>query len=219
MPIAILGRKLGMSQYFDKDSNAVPITVIEAGPCPIVQKKTMATDKYNAIQVGFLDQKRQRLTKPKLGHFDKASVPAKRFLREIRLDDAEIQNYEPGQEIKVNIFEAGQFVDVTGNSKGKGFAGVFKRHNFHGVSSDTHGAHEYFRHGGSIGSSAYPSRVFKGKRMPGRLGNERVTTLNLQVIEVRPEQNLIFIKGAVPGTINGLVMIRGAKKKKQKKSN
>jgi large subunit ribosomal protein L3 len=215
MPIGILGRKLGMTEHFDKENNVVPITVIEAGPCPIVQKKTVVTDKYNAIQLGFLDQKRQRVNKPKLGHLDKANVPAKRFLREIRLDENEIQNYEIGQEVKANVFEVGELVDVMGYTKGRGFTGVIKRHHFHGVSSMTHGSHEYFRHGGSIGSSAFPSRVFKGKRMPGRKGCDRVTIQNLQVIDVRPDQNLIFIKGSVPGAINGLVMIRKAAKKKK----
>jgi len=215
MPIGILGKKLGMTEFFDKENNVVPITVIEAGPCPIVQKKTVATDKYNAIQLGFLDQKRQRVNKPKLGHLDKANVPAKRFLREIRLDENEIQNYATGQEVKANVFEVGELVDVMGHTKGRGFTGVIKRHHFHGVSSMTHGSHEYFRHGGSIGSSAFPSRVFKGKKMPGRKGCDRVTIQNLQVIEIRPEQNLIFVKGSVPGAINGLVMIRKAAKKKK----
>jgi large subunit ribosomal protein L3 len=217
MALGIYGKKLGMTEYFDKENNALGITVIEAGPCPIVQKKTVATDKYDAIQVGFMDQKRQRVTKARLGHFDKVNVPAKRFLREIRLNADEIQQYEVGQEVKVNIFEVGDYVDVTGFTKGKGFTGVIKRHHFRGVASITHGSHEYFRHGGSVGSSAFPSRVFKGKRMAGRKGNERVTIQNLQVVEVRPEQNLIFIKGGVPGAISGLLLIRKAAKKTKAK--
>jgi large subunit ribosomal protein L3 len=216
MSIGILGRKVGMTQFFDKESNAVPITVIEAGPCPVVQKKTVATDQYNAIQVGFLDQKRHRVNKPKLGHFDKANVPAKRFLREIRLDDHEIQNYEVGQEVKVDIFASGEYVDVTGYTKGKGFTGVVKRYGFHGVSSISHGSHEYFRHVGAVSSGTSPGRVFKGKRMPGRKGNERVTILNLQVIDVRPEQNLLLVKGSVPGPINGLLLIRKTVKRRKK---
>ncbi len=214
MSIGLLGKKLGMTQYFDEDNKAIPVTVIEAGPCPVVQKKTIVTDQYNAIQLGFLDQKRQRLTQPVLGHFDKASAPAKRFLREIRLNEEEIQHYEAGQEVKVDIFEAGDYVDVTGSTKGKGFTGVMKRHGFRGAKK-SHGTHEYFRHGGSIGASAYPSRVFKGKKMPGRKGNERVTIQNLQVIDVRPDQNVLLVKGAVPGAPNGLLIIKKAKKKQK----
>ncbi len=218
MPIGILGRKLGMTQIFDENSNAIPVTVIEAGPCPIVQKKTVKTDSYNAVQLGFLDKKRQRLTKPELGHFDKASVPAKRYLREFRLTEEEIGQYEAGQEIKVGIFQAGDFIDVTGTSKGKGFAGVIKRHHFAGSSEMSHGTHEYFRHGGSIGSATYPGKVFKGRKMAGHMGNERVTIQSLKVIEVREETNVIFVMGSVPGATNSLVMIRKAVKKGGKKN-
>jgi large subunit ribosomal protein L3 len=217
MPIGILGRKVGMTQYFDEENNAIPVTVIEAGPCPIVRKKTTdSKDGYNALQIGFMDQKRQRMTKPMLGHFDKANVPAKRYLREIRLNTEEIQNYEAGQELKVDIFEAGDYVDVTGNSKGKGFTGVMKRHGYHGAATQTHGTHEYFRHGGAIGCSAYPARVFKGTKMPGRKGNDRVTIQNLTIVAVRPEQNVLLVKGSVPGAINGLVLVKKAKKKQKK---
>ncbi len=216
MSLGILGRKLGMTQIFDENNNAIPVTVIEAGPCPVVQKKTVISDDYNAIQVGFLDQKRQRIRKPNLGHFDKAKVPAKRYLREIRLDDKEIQLYEVGQEVKVDIFENGDFVDVTGLTKGRGFTGVMKRWNFHGSATMTHGTHEYFRHGGSVGCATWPGRVFKGTKMPGRYGNERVTILNLKVAVVRPQENLILIRGSVPGAPNGLVMIRQAVKKSKK---
>jgi large subunit ribosomal protein L3 len=217
MPIGILGRKVGMTQYFDEENNAVPVTVIEAGPCPIVQKKTTdSKDGYNALQLGFMDQKRHRITKPVLGHFDKTKVPAKRYLREIRLSEDEIQDYEAGQEIKVDIFEIGDYVDVTGFSKGKGFTGVMKRHGYHGSASQTHGTHEFFRHGGSIGASAYPSRVFKGTKMPGRKGNDRVTIQNLIIIDVRPEQNVLLVKGSVPGAINGLVLVKKAIKKQKK---
>lgn len=219
MPLGILGRKVGMTRYFDADGNSIGITVIEAGPCPVVQKKTsQSKDKYDAIQLGFQDKKRQRVRKPALGHFDKAKVSAKRYLREIRLTAEEVQQYEVGQEVKVNLFEAGEFVDITGQTKGRGFAGVMKRHNFHGSSEMSHGTHEYFRHGGSIGSSAEPSRVFKNKKMPGRLGNERVTIQNLKVIEVRPEQNLLFVQGSVPGADNSLVIIKKARKKQKKQS-
>lgn len=216
MSIGILGRKLGMTQVFDEDKNAIPVTVIEAGPCPVVQKKTVETDNYNAIQLGFLDQKRQRINKPKLGHFDKANAPAKRYLREFRLDEDEIQNYETGQEVKVNIFKTGEYVDISGYTKGRGFTGVMKRWGFSGAATRTHGTHEYFRHGGAIGCSAYPAKVFKGKKMPGRKGNDRVTIQNLMVIEVRPEQNVLLVKGSVPGAPNGLLLIRKAKKKQKK---
>ena len=219
MPIGILGKKLGMTQIFDADNNAIPVTVIEAGPCPIVQKKTVKTDKYNAIQVGFSDKKRQRMTKPELGHFDKANVPAKRWLREFRMTDDEIMQYEVGKEVKVNVFQAGEFVDVTGTSKGKGFAGVMKRHNFAGSSEMSHGTHEYFRHGGSIGSATYPGKVFKGRKMAGQMGNERVTIQNLQVIEVREDTNILLVKGAIPGAVNDLVLVRKAVKKRNAKKS
>jgi len=223
MPLGILGKKVGMSQVFDQNGDVIPVTVIEAGPCPVVQKKTVETDGYNAIQVGFLDQKRPhpdkkrpRINKPEVGHFDKANVPLKKFLREIRLDEQQIQAYTVGQELKVDMFAAGEFVDVTGHTKGKGFTGVMKRHHFSGAPSSSHGTHEYFRHGGSVSSNTSPGRVFKGHRMPGRKGNERVTILNLQVVEIRPEQNLLLVKGAVPGPINGFLMIRQAVKKRKK---
>lgn len=216
MPIGILGKKLGMTQVFDKDNNVIPVTVIEAGPCPVVQVKTIERDKYTAVQVGFQDQKRHRVNKPKLGHYDKANVAPKRFLREFRLDEDEIQQFETGQEINVDIFKTGDVVDVTGYTKGRGFTGVMKRWHFSGAATQTHGTHEYMRHGGAIGCSAYPSRVFKGKKMAGQKGNDRVTIQNLKVIDVRPEQNVILVKGSVPGATNGLVMIRPARKKQKK---
>ncbi len=216
MSIGILGRKVGMTQVFDEDNKAIPVTIIEAGPCPIVQKKTIETDNYNAIQVGFLDQKRQRVNKPKSGHFDKANVPTKRYLREIRLDEDEIQNYETGQEVKVDVFKTGDYVDVTGFSKGRGFTGVMKRWHFSGAATQTHGTHEYFRHGGAIGCSASPSKVFKGRKMPGHKGNDRVTIQNLQVIDVRSEQNVVLVKGSIPGAPDGLIIIHKAKKKQKK---
>lgn len=216
MPIGILGRKLGMTQYFDDDNNCIPVTVVEAGPCPVVQKKTVdSKDGYNAIQLGFHDQKRQRLTKAQLGHLDKANVPAKRILREIRLNEEEIQQFDVGQEVKADIFETGEYVDVTGYTKGKGFAGVMKRHGFGGSATMSHGTHEYKRHGGSIGTSATPSRVLKGKKMPGRKGNERVTIQSLKIVDVRPDDNIILIKGSIPGPSSGLVMLRKATKKQK----
>jgi large subunit ribosomal protein L3 len=217
MSLGILGKKVGMSEYFDAEGKSIAVTIIEAGPCPIVQKKTEETkDKYNAIQIGFQDKKRQRVNKPQLGHFDKANVPAKQYLREIRLTAEEVKGFEVGQEVNAGIFQNGEYVDVTGQTKGKGFTGVMKHYHFHGASEMTHGAHEYKRHGGSIGSSAEPSRVFKNKRMPGRVGNERVTIQNLKVIEVRPEQNLLLVQGGIPGPINGMVIVRKARKKQKK---
>lgn len=205
-----------MTQIFDENNSAIPVTVVEAGPCPVVQKKTVETDDYNAIQLGFLDQKRHRVRLPNLGHFEKANVSPKRYLREIRLDETEIQNFEVGQELKVDLFEKGEYLDVTGFTKGRGFTGVMKRWGFAGVATQTHGTHEYFRHGGAIGNASTPSRVFKGKKMAGRKGNDRVTIQNLQVIDIRPEQNVLLIKGSVPGPQNGLLIIHKARKKQKK---
>lgn len=212
MALGILGRKVGMTQIFDEEGNSIPITVIEAGPCPIIQKKTIISDQYNAIQLGFMDKKAKRVNKPELGHFQKAQLAPKRYLKEIRLEPDEIVEYSVGDEIKVNIFKPKEYVDVTGWSKGRGFAGVMKRHGFHGFPA-SHGTHEYFRHGGAVSSNTSPGRVFKGKRMPGRMGNERVTVQNLQIIDVREEQNLLLVKGAVPGSTNGLLIIRKAVKR------
>jgi large subunit ribosomal protein L3 len=205
----IIGKKLGMTRVFSQEGNIVPVTVIEAGPCPIVQKKTKENDGYAALQVGFLKKKPTRVNRPLMGHFKKCGVGAFYILKELRVD--EVDSYELGQEIAVDIFQPGDLVDVTGTSKGRGFSGVMKRHGFRGAPG-SHGTHEYFRHGGSIGSAADPSRTFKGKKMPGHFGNRKVTIQNIEVVEVRPEQNLIFLKGAIPGWRNGIVVIRQAKK-------
>lgn len=213
MPMGILGKKLGMTQLLRESGEAVPVTVIQVDPCTVVQKKVKDTDHYNAIQLGFLEKKESRTIKPLQGHFKKAGVTPKKILKEIRLDEAEIGNYEVGQEIKADqLFQAGDYIDVIGNSKGRGFAGVIKRHGFRGAPG-SHGTHDYSRHGGSVGSNTYPGRVFKGLRMPGRMGNERVTVQNLKVVDIRPDQNLILIKGAVPGANNGTVIIQKAVKK------
>jgi large subunit ribosomal protein L3 len=214
MALGILGRKIGMTQVFDAEGNVIPVTVIEAGPCPIVQKKTVASDQYNAIQLGFIDKKESRVTKPLLGHFKAAQVTPKRYLKEIRLEPDEIVEYSKGDEIRVNIFKPGEYVDVTGWSKGRGFAGVVKRYHFAGFPA-SHGTHEYFRHGGAIGCRTSPGRIFKGKRMPGRMGNERKTIQNLQVVSVREDQNLLLVKGAVPGSNGSLLIIRKAVKGKK----
>jgi large subunit ribosomal protein L3 len=206
----LIGRKLGMSQLFDETGNVIPVTVVETGPCVVVQKKDVSKDGYNALQLGFGTQKNQRVNRPLRGHMAKAEKGSFRVLREFRIDD--VSGYEVGQELKVADFvQPGDRVDVTGTSKGRGFAGVMKRWDFAGFSR-THGTHEYFRHGGSIGNRSYPGKVFKGKRMAGHWGNERVSIQNLRVVEVRPEENLLLVKGAVPGANGGLVLVRRAVK-------
>jgi len=205
----IIGRKLGMTQVFGESGNVVPITVIEAGPCAIVQIKTREKEGYNALQLGFTKKSPNRVNRPLAGHFQKSGTGPYYVLKEFAVD--EIGEYTVGQEITLENFKVGDFVDVTGTSKGKGFTGVVKRHGFRG-SPGSHGTHEYFRHGGSIGSSAFPSRTFKGLRMPGHFGNSRVTVQNLTVADIKPEQNLLLIKGAVPGATNSIVIVREAKK-------
>lgn len=205
----IIGKKLGMTRLFSQEGNIVPVTIIEAGPCPIIQKKTREKDGYGALQVGFLPKKPKRVNRPLMGHFKKSGEGAFYILRELRMDD--VDDFELGQEIAVDIFQPGDLVDVTGTSKGRGFSGVMKRHGFRGAPG-SHGTHEYFRHGGSIGSATDPGRTYKGKRMPGHFGNQRVTVQNIEVVEVRAQQNLIFLKGSIPGWRNGIVTIRGAKK-------
>ena len=201
----ILGRKIGMTQVFDDTGRAVPVTVVEAGPCRVAQVKRPETDGYSAIQLSFGESK--RLSKPALGHLEKAGIEGGRHLVELRLED--MAGYEPGTEIKADIFEEGEIVDVVGVTKGKGFAGGMKRHNFKGL-SDSHGTHRKHRSPGSIGAASTPARVFKGTRMAGQLGNRRVSTLNLVVIKADAERNLLLIRGAVPGPRGGLVMVRSA---------
>lgn len=208
----LMGKKIGMTQVFKENGDTIPVTVVQAGPCVVCQKKTSAKDNYSAIQLGFLSVKPDRAKKPLAGHFKKADVSPKRFLREFRVDEKEAEEYETGQEIKVDRFKEGDYLDVTGTSKGKGFAGVMKRHRFHGAPGG-HGTHDYKRHGGSIGSSSYPSRVFKGMKMAGRMGYDRVTVQNLKVMQVRPEQDCLLVQGAVPGAKNGLLLIKKAIKK------
>ena len=206
----LIGKKIGMSQLFDDTGNVIPVTVVETGPCVVVQKKDVARDGYNALQLGFGKQKNQRVKRPLRGHMAKAEKGSFRVLREFRVDD--VSGYEVGQELTVtDLVKPGDLVDVTGTSKGRGFAGVMKRWDFGGFSR-THGTHEYFRHGGSIGNRSYPGKVFKGKRMAGHWGNERVSIQNLRVVAVRPEQNLLLVKGAVPGANGGMVLVRRAVK-------
>jgi large subunit ribosomal protein L3 len=206
----IIGKKLGMTQVFGESGNVVPITVIEAGPCAIVQIKTREKEGYNALQLGFTNKKPHRVNRPLTGHFHKSGTGPYYVLKEFPVD--EIGEYTVGQEITLENFKVGDFVDVIGTSKGRGFAGVIKRHGFRGFPG-SHGTHEYFRHGGSVGSSAFPSRTFKGLKMPGHFGNSRVTVQNLTIADIKPEQNLLLIKGAVPGATNSIVIIREAKKR------
>lgn len=206
----IIGKKLGVTNVFLPDGDAASVTMVEAGPCFVIQKKTMENDGYEALQLGFLPKKPGRVNKPLQGHFAKAGKGTFAVLREVRTDDT--SRFEVGQEITVDIFKPGEIVDVIGTSKGRGFTGVIKRHGFHGAPGG-HGTHEYFRHGGAIGQAASPSRTFKGVKMAGQHGNERVTVQNLQVVDVRPEHNLLLIKGSVPGWKNGIVFVQGATKK------
>jgi large subunit ribosomal protein L3 len=207
---AILGQKLGMTQVFDDEARAIPVTVIKAGPCRVVQIKTEESDGYNAIQISFGDVKPGRVNKPDAGHFAKAGVAPARHLAELRVEDPAA--YEIGQEIKISdLFQAGTKADVSGVSKGKGFAGVMERHNFSGQGG-SHGTHKKHRAPGSIGACATPARVFKGMRMAGRMGGERVTTLNIDIIGVDGERDILLLGGAVPGPKGSVVLVREAVK-------
>ncbi len=203
----ILGRKIGMTRIFNEKGEVVPVTVIQAGPCYVTQVKTTETDGYEAIQIGFEEVHPKRLNKPQLGHLKKNNLPPLRILREIRVEDA--SQYEVGQVLTVEMFQPGDLVDVTGTSKGRGFQGGVKRHGF-GGGPKTHGQSDRWRAPGSIGAGTFPGRVLPGTRMAGRMGNRRVTVQNLEVVRVDPENNLILVKGAVPGHKKGLVMIRQA---------
>ena len=205
MQKALIGKKIGMTQIFDEKGNVVPVTVVEAGPCVVSMKKTVETDGYTAVQLGFGDMKANKVNKPMQGHFKKADVAPKKVLKEFRFDDCDA--YSVGDIIKADVFEAGMKVDVTGTSKGKGYAGVIKRWNF-GRLKETHGSGPVARHGGSMGACSSPSRVWKGKKMAGHLGAEKVTVKNLKVVKVDVENNLVAIKGAIPGPNGGTVVIR-----------
>ena len=205
MQKALIGKKIGMTQIFDEKGNVVPVTVVEAGPCVVSQKKTVENDGYASAQIGYGDLKAHKVNKPMKGHFDKANVAPKRTLREFRFDDVEA--YNVGDILKADVFASGDKVDVTGTSKGKGYAGVIKRWNFQRL-KESHGSGPVARHGGSMGACSSPSRVWKGKKMAGHLGAERVTVQNLAVVKVDAENNLIAIKGAVPGPNGGIVVIR-----------
>lgn len=209
MKKGIIGKKIGMTQIFDEKGKVIPVTVIEAGPCAVTQKKTQENDGYEAVQIGFGDQKPQRVSKPLTGHFKKADVAPKRTLRELRLED--ISGLNVGDLIKADVFEAGEKIDVTGTSKGKGFTGVIKRWNFSRL-KETHGSGPVVRHGGSTGACSSPSRVWKGLKRAGHMGTDRVTVQNLTVVKVDAENNLIAVKGAVPGPNGGIVVIRDSLK-------
>ena len=211
MSVCILGKKIGMTQVFQEDGTEVPVTVVEAGPCAVLQKKLSNTDKYSAVQLGFDERKPKNVTKPMLKHFEKSNSKPMRFVREMRLDsDEQVNQYEVGKQINVEIFKKGEYIDVIGTSKGKGYAGVMKRHNM-GGGKGSHGTHEFFRHGGSVGQHSDPSRVFKGLRMPGRMGTEKVTSVNLEIVDIQPEKNILLIKGSVPGRKNSYLVIRPSK--------
>ena len=204
MKIAILTTKVGMTQIFNEDGVLTPVTVLQAGPCVVTQVKTEENDGYSAVQVGFVDKKEKGINKPQKGHFDKAGVAPKRFVREFRFENAE--EYTVGQEIKADIFAAGDKIDATATSKGKGYAGGIKRHGLKSGPS-AHGS-KYHRHAGSNGAASDPSKVFKGKKMPGHMGSKRITIQNLEIVRVDAENNLILVKGSVPGPKKSLVTIK-----------
>ena len=209
MQKGLVGKKLGMPQLFDANGNVDPVTVIEAGPCVVVQKKTIENDGYEAVQVGYQDLKASKVNKPQKGHFAKGDVAPKKVLREFRLEDISALNV--GDLIKADVFAEGEHVDVTGTSKGKGYAGVIKRWNFARLKM-SHGTGPVARHGGSLGACSTPSRVMKGKKMAGHLGAERVTVQNLDVVKVDAENNIIAVKGAIPGPKGGIVVLKNSVK-------
>ena len=209
MKKGIIGKKIGMTQIFDEIGNVIPVTVIEAGPCVVTQKKTTENDGYEAVQLGFIDAKEKQLSKPAKGHFAKAGVAAKKHLKEFRLEDCSALNV--GDAITAETFAAGEKVDVTGITKGHGYTGAIKRWNHHMLCA-THGVGPIHREVGSMGANSTPSRVFKNKKMAGQYGNEQVTVLNLKVVKIDAEKNLIAVKGAIPGAKNGIVFIRDSVK-------
>lgn len=214
----LIGRKVGMTQIFSEDGEMIPVTAIETGPCWVVQKKNQERDGYTAVQLGFGASKKKNTTKPMRGHFQRSDVQPTRWLREFRVDERTLEELEEGQQVSGEIFADRRYVDVIGTSKGRGFTGVMKRHNFAGKSR-SHGTHEYFRHGGSIGASATPSRVFKNRGMPGQYGNERVTVQKLQIVRFMEDRHLLLVKGAVPGPNGGMVLVQVSKKHPKEAGN
>ena len=211
-PFGLLGRKVGMSQIFDEAGEVIPVTVVEAGPCSVLQKKTKESDGYDAVQLGFCDKKKQRILKPEAGHAKKSKSEVKRFVKEIRLDEKTIGDYEVGQVLTADLLRVGDHIDVSGVSIGKGFQGVMKRHNFRGARHSHN--HEFFRHGGSIGNRSDPGKVFKNKKMPGHMGAENVTTQNLKIVGIEADKNYVLIRGAVPGAKNGFLLLHAGVKGK-----
>jgi len=213
MRVGIIGKKVGMTQIFEADGTCVPVTVVDTADCAVTQLKTKEKDGYAALQVAFGKKKPQTMNKPLKGHFKKASVPPKAAIKEIRLESPDLpENVKPGKTLAVNMFAKGDAVDVTGISKGKGFQGVMKRYGFAGGKA-THGVHEAFRHGGSVGMCQDPGRIFKNTKMPGQMGNAQRTAQNITVVDVRPKEKLLLLKGAIPGGKNSIVLIQSAKKK------
>lgn len=202
--VGLIGKKIGMTAIFGQNGQRIPCTAVLAGPCQVVQKKQQTTDGYDALQIGFESIAARKLTKPVKGHFNRHDSAYYRYLKEFRL--ADVEPYEEGQSLEADQFGVGDKIKVTGHSKGRGFSGVMKRWNFAGM-ADTHGTHKVHRHGGSIGQMSDPARVFKGKKMPGRLGNGKITLKNLEIVDVRPEDNVILIKGQVPGPKNGILYL------------
>jgi len=202
--IGLIGRKLGMTQIYSEEGNVVPVTVIEAGPCTVISKKTMDRDGYSAVQMGFGRRKDSRICLPLKGQFKKVGVAPSKVLKEFRVDN--VDSYELGQEITLDMFSVGENIAVSGHSKGRGFAGVIKRWGFHG-GRKSHGS-TFHRAPGSMGSSAYPARVFKGKKLPGHYGNAKVTVQNLEIVDIKPEENLLLVKGGIPGGSLGIVLLK-----------
>lgn len=206
----LLGKKLGMTRIFRDSGESIPVTMIEAGPCKVVQLKTTETDEYQAVQLGFGAKKEKNVNKPETGHFKRAGLSPLQVLREFR--DYPAENLKIGDELKADLFRAGDKLDISGNTKGRGFAGVIKKYGFHGHKA-SHGTHESFRGPGSIGQASDPSRVWRGKRMPGRYGNTRFTVRNLEIVKLEADKNIIMVRGAVPGPSGGILEIRQTKKK------
>ena len=214
--LGLLGKKLGMTQIFDKDGHAVPVTVIEAGPCFILERKNLSERGFVSLKLGYdLVKKEGRVSRPLRGYFKKLNVPPLAFVKEIRIRPSEEEEIKDLKELTVEIFRPGDLIDVAGISKGRGFAGVVKRHGFKGAPA-SRGTHEYFRHPGSIGQHTFPARVMKGKKMPGHMGASRVTVQNLAVVDVRADRNVLLVKGAVPGPVNGYLILTRAVKRPQR---
>jgi large subunit ribosomal protein L3 len=211
VPFALLGKKIGMTQIFSEAGDVIPVTAVQVGPCVVLQKKSLDKEGYYAVQIGFEDKKKQRVNKPEAGHAKASNSAAKKLIKEVRLDEKTAAEYEVGMTLSSDLFRVGDRVDVIGTSIGKGFAGVMKRHNFAGKDA-AHGTHEFFRHGGSIGNRSDPGKVFKNKKMPGHMGNEKVTVQNLTVVAIEPDTHTVLIKGAVPGAKNGYLYIKASVK-------